>query len=208
MANTFGEVFARGGWVMWPLLAFSILSWTVILERLYVFFTVRPKLLKLARSVKQSVQAGDLVLASQLCRTEKPIIANLFLEMLDPNKPEIWTEKAMERNRIKLLVYLKKNLWILGTISSASPFVGLLGTVVGIVRAFQSMAEHGTGGFSVVAGGISESLVATAAGLIVAIISILMYNFFTQMVNQTLNQLKLLLEEMFERTRGIPTASI
>ena len=187
---------------MWPLLAFSILSWTVIIERLYVFITIRPKLLRLARVVTQSIQTGDTGLAKQICHTEKPLIANLFLEIFDSQKSDALIERSIERNRLKLMSYFKRNLWILGTISSASPFVGLLGTVVGIVRAFHSMAEHGSGGFSVVAGGISESLVATAAGLIVAIISILMYNFFIQMVNQTLNQIKLLLEEMFDRVRG------
>jgi biopolymer transport protein ExbB len=68
-------------------------------------------------------------------------------------------------------------LWILGTIGSSAPFIGLFGTVVGIIRAFQDMAEHGAGGFEVVAAGISEALVATAAGLFVAIIALLFFNY-------------------------------
>ena len=95
--------------------------------------------------------------------------------------------------------HLKKNLWVLGTIGSASPFVGLLGTVIGIVRAFQNMAEKGAGGFSVVAGAISEALIATAAGLIVAIIALLTYNVFVTAANQTTTDLKLTLEEILDR---------
>jgi biopolymer transport protein ExbB/TolQ len=73
---------------------------------------------------------------------------------------------------------LKKNLWILGTVASSAPFIGLLGTVVGIIKSFESMAIAGTGGFAVVAAGISEALVATALGLGVAIIAVIFYNYF------------------------------
>src|SRR5262249_61933429 len=73
---------------------------------------------------------------------------------------------------------LKKNLWILGTVASSAPFIGLLGTVVGIIKSFENMAVVGTGGFSVVAAGISEALVATALGLGVATIALVFYNYF------------------------------
>jgi biopolymer transport protein ExbB len=94
--------------------------------------------------------------------------------------------------------YLKKNLWILGTIGSASPFVGLLGTVVGIIRAFHDMAEKGAGGFTVVAAGISEALIATGAGLIVAIVALLTYNIFINAANQTISGMKLTLDELLD----------
>jgi biopolymer transport protein ExbB/TolQ len=73
---------------------------------------------------------------------------------------------------------LRKHLWILGTVASSAPFIGLLGTVIGIIRSFESMAVAGTGGFAVVAAGISEALVATALGLAVAIIAVMFYNYF------------------------------
>jgi len=97
---------------------------------------------------------------------------------------------------------LKRNLWILGTIGSASPFIGLLGTVVGIVKAFHDMAEKGAGGFSVVAGGISEALIATAAGLIVAIVALITYNIFVTVANQTINGVKLATEELLDLAYG------
>lgn len=73
---------------------------------------------------------------------------------------------------------MRKHLWILGTVASSAPFIGLLGTVIGIIKSFESMAIVGTGGFSVVAAGISEALVATALGLGVAIIALIFYNYF------------------------------
>jgi biopolymer transport protein ExbB/TolQ len=66
----------------------------------------------------------------------------------------------------------------LGTVASSAPFIGLLGTVIGIIKSFESMAIVGTGGFAVVAAGISEALVATALGLGIAIIALIFYNYF------------------------------
>jgi len=73
---------------------------------------------------------------------------------------------------------MKRPLWLLGTVASSAPFIGLFGTVIGIIKAFHSMAIMGSGGFAVVAGGISEALVATALGLGVAIIALIFYNYF------------------------------
>src|SRR5262249_49348693 len=73
---------------------------------------------------------------------------------------------------------LKRYVWLLGTIGSLAPFIGLLGTVVGIIRAFENMAATGSGGFAVVAAGISEALIATAGGLLVGVLSIFAYNAF------------------------------
>jgi biopolymer transport protein ExbB/TolQ len=77
---------------------------------------------------------------------------------------------------------------LLGTIATAAPFVGLLGTVIGIIRAFHSIALNSGGGIVSVAGGISEALVATAAGLAVAIPASMIYNFFTHETNRTLKK--------------------
>lgn len=78
--------------------------------------------------------------------------------------------------RARLLVELRRRLWILGTVASSAPFVGLLGTVLGIVRAFEDMAASGSAGFAVVAAGIAEALVTTAAGLVVALVAVVAYN--------------------------------
>ncbi len=210
IGNSLFEMFFHGGWVMWPLLILSVMSWAVIMERTYVFLTLRPKLRRLAQSIMQSLQAGDIASAKQVCHREQPEIAQIFLSTIDGRKSREATERLTERNKAKLAGHLKKNLWILGTIGSASPFIGLLGTVVGIIRSFHEMAQKGTGGFAVVSAGISEALIATAAGLIVAIVALLAYNAFTTFANQTLTQIRLSLEELidesFERSgKTVPT---
>src|SRR5262245_66351181 len=86
-------------------------------------------------------------------------------------------ERIMATSRQEASQDFKRGLWVIGTIGSLAPYVGLLGTVVGIIRAFQDMAIHGAGGFEVVAAGISEAVVLTAAGLFVAITALLFYNY-------------------------------
>src|SRR5262249_51409266 len=86
----------------------------------------------------------------------------------------------------------------LGTIGSSAPFIGLLGTVVGIIKSFHTMSVAGTGGFSVVAGGISEALVATAAGLVVAIIAVMSYNYLQTKVAIINTVLKINSTKFFE----------
>ncbi len=198
MGSNLTTMFVTGGWVMWPLLLLSILTWAIALERTFVFLTLRPKMRKLTQSIIQSLQAGDVAAARQLCLAQTPPLSEVFLSALDTQKSKELAERSTDRNRARLQAMFKKNLWILGTIGSASPFIGLLGTVVGIVRAFNDMSEKGAGGFSVVAGGISEALIATAAGLIVAIIAVMAYNIFVNSANTTVLQLKLTLDELLD----------
>jgi len=198
MGNSLGEIFFNGGWVMWPLLVFSIVTWAVIIERAYVFLSIRPKLSRLSQSVMNCVRSGDTAAAKTLCGNESPAVSTLFSASLDSDRER--AERATERNRARMMGYLKKNLWILGTVGSASPFLGLLGTVIGIVRAFHSMGQSGSGGLAVVGAGISEALIATAFGLIVAIIALLSYNIFVTAANQTLGGLKITLDEILEQS--------
>ena len=206
MGGNLTSWFTTGGWVMWPLLILSVLTWAVVLERTFVFVTLRPRMRKMTQSITQSLQAGDLAAARQLCHSQTPPLSEVFLSALDTQKSRELAERATDRNRARLTAMLKKNLWILGTIGSASPFIGLLGTVVGIVRAFHDMSEKGAGGFTVVAGGISEALIATAAGLIVAIIAVMTYNIFINSANTTVNQLKLTLDELIDFSHEKRTA--
>lgn len=200
MTGTLTELFVKGGWVMWPLLFFSIVTWAVVLERAYVFFTFRPRLMRLAESVFHALRSGDIASARQLCMSEKPYVSDVILGTLDTKRSKDLVERSTERSRARLMAYLKKNLWVLGTIGSASPFIGLLGTVLGIVRAFHDIQQSGAAGITVVGAGISEALVATAAGLVVAIIALLTYNIFVTAANQTLARLRITLEELVDAT--------
>jgi biopolymer transport protein ExbB len=105
------------------------------------------------------------------------------------------TAEAVTSQRGAAVLSLKRYLWALGTVGSSAPFVGLFGTVVGILKAFQSMSVAGTGGFKVVSQGIAAALVATAAGLLVAIYAVIAYNYFVSRIGGVAMQYKLYSEE-------------
>ncbi len=128
------------------------------------------------------------------------VVASRTGQRAAPASPEK-IAAAVERERQQANLKLRRNLWILGTVGATAPFVGLFGTVVGIMHAFRHMAETGQGGFAVVAAGISEALVTTAGGIGVAIEAVVIYNFLNVHVGKLALQLKLLTEEYLEIVR-------
>ena len=171
----------QGAIATYPLIFLSIVSVTVVLERLWSLRNISSATLRISESLLDPIKKGQTDLAVAICRQHNDAPAGrIFLKIFskDGNPPletanAMATEAMFEETQI-----LKKHLWILGTVASSAPFIGLLGTVVGIIKSFESMAIAGTGGFAVVAAGISEALVATALGLAVAIIALIFYNYF------------------------------
>lgn len=171
----------QGAIATYPLIFLSIISVTVVLERLWSLKNISSATLRISESLMDPIKKGQKDLAIAICRqnSDSPA-ARIFLRIFDKGTSQpleavnsFATEAMFEETQV-----LKKNLWILGTVASSAPFIGLLGTVVGIIKSFESMAIAGTGGFAVVAAGISEALVATALGLAVAIIALIFYNYF------------------------------
>ena len=101
-----------------------------------------------------------------------------------PGAPLPDLERVADERQFEEIEGCGAYLWVLGTIGSSAPFIGLFGTVVGIMRAFHSMALVGTGGFGVVAGGISEALIATALGLAIGIVALVFYNYLQNRVER------------------------
>jgi biopolymer transport protein ExbB/TolQ len=170
------------GWLAtYPLIFMSIVSLTVIAERLWSFRNLVGQTADLTRGLHGELAKGELASALERAEAARKVPAGrVFSEMLRHGGTLTADELAdlgAER-RFEEMEQLKRPLWILGTVASSAPFIGLFGTVVGIIKAFHSMAIMGSGGFAVVAGGISEALVATALGLGVAIVALIFYNYF------------------------------
>jgi biopolymer transport protein ExbB/TolQ len=175
------SIIQQGAIATYPLILLSVISVTVVLERLWSLRNISSATMRISESIMDPIKKGQKDLAVAICRqnSDSPV-GRIFLKIFDKegNQPlenanSFATEAMFEETQI-----LKKNLWILGTVASSAPFIGLLGTVVGIIKSFESMSIAGTGGFAVVAAGISEALVATALGLAVAIIALIFYNYF------------------------------
>lgn len=177
----FIEIIHRGAIATYPLILMSIVSVAVILERLWSLRNISVITQRLADSIMDSVRQGRRDLAVAMCRQNRQCAAaRVFLAVLSQGSAESLEKAAafMNEAMFEEAQKMRKYLWILGTVASSAPFIGLLGTVVGIIKSFENMAVVGTGGFSVVAAGISEALVATALGLGVAIIALIFYNYF------------------------------
>ena len=172
------ELFQQGWLTTYPLLLGSVIALGIFFERLWRFRGLHDATRSLTKSTIEALVKRDLDGARKLCEKSDQPIARIFLEAMRwRNVPLEDLERVLSTSRHEAAYELKRGLWLIGTIGSLSPYVGLFGTVVGIIRAFADMAEHGTGGFEVVASGISEALIATAAGLAVAIIALMFFNY-------------------------------
>jgi biopolymer transport protein ExbB/biopolymer transport protein TolQ len=176
--------------VIFVLLFMSIYAIAVGVERLFVFSKAKKQSNILLRLISKLWQEGKLEESIKVSSDKrfknshlaKVLIAGLNeLEFQEDNQAG-YAEKvesakrAIERATIKGLVEFKRGMNALATIGSTSPFVGLFGTVFGIITAFQSMSISGSGGIAAVAGGISEALITTGFGILVAVIAVMFYN--------------------------------
>jgi biopolymer transport protein ExbB len=184
------------GVILLLLLVWSVAGVAVICERIYSLWRVLAKSEVFKNRVIEAVEKGDLAKATALCETATDPLGEVFGRGLRvyARTPQKTTE-AVNSQRIVALAGFKRYLWALGTVGSSAPFVGLFGTVVGILKAFQSMSQAGTGGFKVVSQGIAAALVATAAGLLVAIYAIIAYNYFVAKIGTIGVQYKVFCEE-------------
>lgn len=195
---------SSGGFIMVPLFVCSLAVWVVILERLIVYRRLEKASRAFHLELLNRLLQGDLDGVQRATREQADLpqarVVAQGLERLrskDQRLRNRWRE-AMDRGRAEANQSLRQRLWILGTIGSAAPFIGLFGTVVGILRSFQDIAKTGAGGFAVVAAGISEALIATAAGIIVAVVAVMTFNAFQTWVGRMVLELKARLEETVE----------
>jgi biopolymer transport protein ExbB/TolQ len=187
----------RDEWLILSLLlAWSLAGLTIICERVYALWNVLPKSEAFKNKVVGAIESGDLAKAAALCETANEPLADVFERAFKVfRKTPTKVFEAVTSQRGVVIGGFKRYLWALGTVGTSAPFVGLFGTVVGILKAFQSMSMAGTGGFKVVSQGIAAALVATAAGLLVAIYAIIAYNYFVARVNALNVQYKVFCEE-------------
>lgn len=179
-SGTILDIFHKGGPLMYPILLCSVLALTIFFERLWFFFGLRRSTLKLSLEVESLVRNDHVVEALAICQSRRTMLSSIFVVALNA--------AGRSREQIKTLVEevgarhsssLERYLGLLGTIATISPLLGLLGTVLGMIRAFTQLAVQGVGTPATLGGGISEALITTAAGLAVAIPTILLHKYLT-----------------------------
>jgi biopolymer transport protein ExbB/TolQ len=204
---TFWQLLAKGGWTMAVLVIFSLASWYIIFERLIRYHQARLDIDGFMLKIKKLVQSNRHVEAGDLCQeTPGPVSATLKAGLRHFAQGAVSAREAMERASAMELIRLEHFLSTLATVGSVSPFVGLFGTVLGIINAFTALAGGGAAGPSVVANGIAEALVATAAGLFTAVPAVIAYNYFVRRVTRFDTEMATtasdLLDSMFGKALG------
>ena len=175
------DMIRQGAYVTYPLIVMSMITITIICERLWALRGLVSGTLRVAGALVGHLQKGDFTAALVAAQQhQKTPAGRVFRDVITQQEGESleYLAEVVEDRRFEEVEALKGGIWVLGTVGVSAPFIGLLGTVIGIIKSFHNMAIQGSGGFAVVAGGISEALIATALGLAVAIIAVIFYNYF------------------------------
>jgi biopolymer transport protein ExbB len=178
------ELVKSGGWLMLPIIACSIVALGIVIER---FWSLQRKKVMpdyLMKQILQLHQEQKLNLADiAKLKSSSPLGRILAAGLVNRNHDkEVMKEAIMEVGR-QVVHELERYLNTLGTIASISPLLGLLGTVIGMIKVFSVIVTAGVGDPGILAGGISEALITTAAGLSVAIPSLMFHRYFTGLID-------------------------
>jgi len=149
--------------------------------------------------VSKDLEKGNLIKALDACKnTDTPFSKVVYSGLNLSGHNEMLISNTMEREISVETIKLEKYTSIVGTIGSTAVYIGLFGTVLGIIRAFHDIAAAGSGGISVVISGISESLACTAMGLCVAVPAVIAYNYFTKKIDNFITDMELCASETMD----------
>jgi len=201
MEHSLWDILNMAGYAMYAIVGLSVLTVAVALERLVVQWRFMDRARSLTNTVGRCLERGAFDEARSACERSRSPLAEVFLvgfARLGRAKREN-LGPAVDRERVRVMLGLKTRMWIIGTIGAIAVFVGLFGTVIGIQEAFGRIAETRSNDMAVVSGGLTEALYATAAGILVAVEAVVLYNFFNQRLARIAVELKLLTDEFLEQ---------
>jgi biopolymer transport protein ExbB len=183
-------------WVMWLMIGLSVISFSTMLERGWFYSRLRDDIKKLSKALRQHLLRGDFDGARLMLERSPSVEAAVVLAgLLEAERGAHAADEAMQGELALQRVCLEQHLAFLGTLGNNAPFIGLFGTVIGVVEAFKQLGQHDTAHAAAsaanmapqeVMSSIAEALVATAVGLAVAIPAVAAYNFFQRTTRSTL----------------------
>ena len=200
MDESLWEILNMAGYAMWLILAFSVVALAVGIERAMSQWRFLDKARNLHENVIRCLRSGAADDGRSACERSESLMADVYavgFERSGRTKIEN-VAAAVNRERLRVMASLRKRLWILGTIGATAPFVGLFGTVVGIMGAFGTISQTGKNDFGQVSGPIAEALYATAAGILVAVEAVIIFNYFNQKLQGISLETRLLTDEFVE----------
>ncbi len=202
--KTFLEIFQIGGLTMYILVLCSFLSIAILLERiLYYRKRSQADRVEFMSGIARAVKSGNIEKAIDVCKgTLAPFAAVVCSGLERYRKREKEIANAMEREITIETAKLERFTGIVGTIGNTAVYIGLFGTVLGIIRAFHDIAAAGAGGMSIVIGGVAEALICTATGLFVAIPAVIAFNYFAKRVESFVIDMELSASELIDMIGG------
>lgn len=185
------------GWVMWLLVGLSILVVAIAAERALMLYLRSDDVDALRRNLASALGRGDLVAARSLVVASKSLEARVLEAGIValPRGPAAVEERLASEAELTRLA-MERRLGVLGTVGSNAPFVGLLGTVIGIIRAFQALDASGGQVSTALMAEIGEALTATAVGLFVALPAVVLFNYFQREIGVRVARAQALGREM------------
>ena len=191
--------FLRGGIMMYPLFLASVLALAIIINKLYVLSRARTNERELIAKIKELLNQKMVEQAVALCKNAKGPVASILKAGLNQyGKGQEAIENAFESQASEEVPRLESYLPALATIAAVSTLMGFTGTVLGMIRAFDSIAAASATSPAIVASGISEALITTAAGLLIAIPTLLFYRYFIHRVDRFVSEIERYCKELIK----------
>lgn len=193
----------KGGWMMLPLLVVSVLAVAIILERLYNLRAGRMVPGHLVPAIEADVRHGELEKALQRAEDDgSPLGVVLASGLRNSGLAREVIKESIEETGRHVVADMGRYLTLLGTIAAVSPLLGLLGTVIGMIRVFAVITARGVGDPTVLSGGISEALLTTAVGLAIAIPALAMHRYFNAKLDRLVVDMEQSALRVVELIRG------
>jgi biopolymer transport protein ExbB/TolQ len=194
----FKEILVAGGPVLVGMILLSIYCVALIWERWKFFKKATGGAPEFLAKVRAAADAGKLPDAAALAKSHKGLASGVVLATLSGPSNRDDRRRGAERAAGRAVAELESGIATLGTIASVAPFIGLFGTVLGVMRAFKDLANAAGAGPGLVAVGISEALICTAAGLLVAIPAVAAFNHFNQRISRFESELRWMIDEVLD----------
>jgi len=195
---------AGSSWILYLLLGLSLAAVTIMLDRIWFYLQERPPKQRLAAAVAELGKGGAAAALAKLtdARSMEAAVARACLSHAEDGVAAVEERKAgaIEQERARY----ERRLAFLGTLGNNAPFIGLFGTVLGIIRAFHDLAGNSLQGTQAVMSGIAEALVATGVGLLVALPAVAAYNIFTRQVERAASASEVLAHEILALLKAVP----
>jgi len=192
------EILIAGGPVLAGMILLSIYCVALIWERWKFLNRSTGGSVEFLAKIRVFADSGKLPEAAQLAKSHKGLASNVVMATLSGPSNRDERRRSAERAAGRAVADLERGISTLGTIASVAPFIGLFGTVLGVMRAFKDLASAAGAGPGLVAVGISEALICTAAGLLVAIPAVAAFNHFNQRISQFDNELRWMIDEVLD----------